>query len=213
MGLFWNNPDKEETKKEEKKTVKTETASFLTTSTPTTATPTTAGKKEEFVKHFKKVMTDNNIPGPDYYEFELALQSMKSLPLDEKTKFITIFAGFQAQGVTKDKLLETANVYANAIADLKEQFEKDVQIAFDSKVKTKENEIKDIEAQNLDIDKQMIELTNKKVINQETIKAIKEEITNRTNQINGQKADFDVAYNEQYSDINKNIELIKTHLS
>ena len=237
MGIFWNDPEKNKKLdiKKEKKVVQSvqptqtteqkhyvagsllSTTPHISTTNTVTSTSTTAsvdsGKKEQYIEHLKKVMKDANIPGPDYYEFELALESMKSLPIDEKTKFITIFAGFQVQGVTKDKLVETANHYIDIISGVKEGFEKDVENAFNTDVKAEEDQITQIESQNQEIDKQMIELTNKKLANQESIKTLKESITHHTNQINGQKSDFDIAYNEQVSDINKNIELINTHLS
>lgn len=63
----------------------------------------------KFMQHFDELFDQANLPGPDYYEFAKMCQAMSALPDD--TKFIAAFSGLQVQGLTKAKLLESAQHY------------------------------------------------------------------------------------------------------
>jgi hypothetical protein len=81
----------------------------------------------EYVEFFKKVFTERNIPGPDFYEFFQALNAMSALQIDESAKYNAAFATLATQGVTKDKLTETAQVYIKAAAEKGKEFQSTVQ--------------------------------------------------------------------------------------
>jgi len=75
-------------------------------------TPATTLSNDDMVKfmqHFDELFDQANLPGPDYYEFAKMCQAMSALPDD--TKFIAAFSGLQVQGLTKAKLLESAQHY------------------------------------------------------------------------------------------------------
>ena len=75
-------------------------------------TPTATLSNDDMVKfmqHFDELFDQANLPGPDYYEFAKMCQAMSALPDD--TKFIAAFSGLQVQGLTKAKLLESAQHY------------------------------------------------------------------------------------------------------
>ena len=179
---------------------------------PTNILTGTAGKKEEYVKYFDDIIEKNNIPGPDYFEFAKALEKKKNDPMDEKTKFGSIFAGFDAMGVTKEKLVETAKVYITIVDNEKTKFDQSCQDAVNGKIKNEEQKAIKLEEENKNIEQQMVELTAKKIANIEEAKKIREANSNRVNQLTAQKADFDSAYLEKSTKINHDIELINLYL-
>jgi len=64
---------------------------------------------QKFNQHFDELFDKANLPGPDYFEFSKMCQAMNTLT--EEIKFPAAFGGLQVQGLTKAKLLESANHY------------------------------------------------------------------------------------------------------
>lgn len=80
----------------------------------------------EYMEFFNKVFTERNIPGPDFFEFFQALSAMDSLAIDESAKFNAAFATLATQGVTKERLIETASEYVKTANTKAVEFEKTV---------------------------------------------------------------------------------------
>jgi hypothetical protein len=79
-------------------------------------TPTTSASSEDiemFNKHFDEIFEKANLPGPDYFEFSKMCQAMNQLT--DEVKFPAVFGGLQVQGLTKEKLVESANIYISVI--------------------------------------------------------------------------------------------------
>jgi len=73
---------------------------------------------EEIEKRLNKVIEEENrknFPGADYYEFELALENMKDVPV-ESARYVSAFNVLSAtQGLTRDHLIETAQAYIKIV--------------------------------------------------------------------------------------------------
>jgi hypothetical protein len=74
------------------------------------------GAGERFAGHFDKLLSEANIPGPDYYEFARMIAVMQGIP-DEAARYNAAFAGLQVQGLTKQRLLDTAGGYLRVLTD------------------------------------------------------------------------------------------------
>jgi hypothetical protein len=105
----------------------------------------------KFNEHFDSLFSQANLPGPDYFEFSKMCQAMAALP--EDAKFPAVFMGLQVQGLTKEKLIESANHYIAIIDEDTKKFND----AIDGKI------IADVQAKRLTVE-------NKK-------KALQEKIT------------------------------------
>ena len=68
---------------------------------------------EMFNKHFDEIFEKANLPGPDYFEFSKMCQAMNQLT--DEVKFPAVFGGLQVQGLSKEKLVESANIYISVI--------------------------------------------------------------------------------------------------
>jgi hypothetical protein len=105
----------------------TPSAVFNTSTNAAPAVPVESQEiPSEYIEFFNKVFTERNIPGPDFFEFFQALSAMESLPIDESAKFNAAFATLATQGVTKEKLIETAKVYIQAAQEKTTEFENTV---------------------------------------------------------------------------------------
>jgi hypothetical protein len=79
---------------------------------------------DKFEKHFEKLFDQTNLPGPDYYEFMKMMETLEAHIKDEKARMSATYASLTIQGLTKEKLIQTANQYKEVISKDKAQFEK-----------------------------------------------------------------------------------------
>jgi septal ring factor EnvC (AmiA/AmiB activator) len=68
---------------------------------------------EKSLEMLAKVIEQNNLPGFDYYEFKRSVTMLQEMKLDEVTAYKSAFQTASTVGVTKEKLLETAQYYRN----------------------------------------------------------------------------------------------------
>jgi len=94
---------------------------------------------EKFNAHFEDLFQQANLPGPDYFEFSKMCQAMSMLP--DETKFPAAYGGLQVQGLSKDKLLETANHYIAIIDEDAKKFSGAINDKIMSDVSNKRAEI------------------------------------------------------------------------
>lgn len=209
-------PKKEEVKKDASKTVTTqkvvsktiptlETSSNESTSTITTPVNIGGGTEQpEFVEYFKEVFKEANLPGPDYYEFVSALDNpaLKSIP--DQMKFVSIFAGFVAQGCTKERLIDSAKTYIDLFTKKKEGFEQALEKSFSEVVGGREAEVERLNEENQKIDEEMQKLVEKKMKNGESISKLTTEITEETNRLKLKHANFLATYERMTKEISDN---------
>lgn len=134
------------------------------TNTSTNYTPSQVPSQDldKFTQHFEELFDKANLQGPDYYEFAKMLQAMPNLADD--VKFTAAFSALKVQGLTKQKLIETAGTYIQVIDEDAKQFSS----VLDSKVVGEINKRK----QSLEEKKKLIEQKN------DLIKKLQEELVN-----------------------------------
>jgi predicted nucleic acid-binding Zn-ribbon protein len=79
---------------------------------------------DKFEKHFEKLFEQANQPGPDYYEFMKMCETLEAHIKDERARLSATYASLTIQGLTKEKLLDSANKYREIINHDKTHFEK-----------------------------------------------------------------------------------------
>lgn len=162
----------------------------------------------EIETRLKKVMeaeNKKNFPGADYYEFQLALENMKEVPV-ESAKYSSAFNVLSAtQGLTKDHLVQTAQQYIGVIDREIGEFT----AGFD-----KENKEQVADKQSLIEDKtrQMQELSEQIVALNDEIKHLSQELVDNKNRLSSMKTSFLTVAQGQKDKISNELNKIGTYI-
>ena len=165
MGLFLKDDPEVEAKKatakaaKKTKTVDTSIPQSIQPIIPTThsVSSMTGVADEKFVEMLKGVIADNNIPGQDYFEFKQSLDALASLPLDERTKFITIYTTFKLQGCSKEVLTSSIDKYISIVQNEEANFNAELASQRNANVTGKTAQIQDAQKKLEDLNKQIAE--------------------------------------------------------
>lgn len=161
--------------------------------------------QSEFDQYLDRIMQDANLPGPDYYEFANALSTLKASPLTEEQKYVTIFAGFQAQGVTPQALVDAGQKYIAILGQRKST-------EFDTSVQSAELAIKNREESIRIFGEENVTLSNKIADNAKRIGELTEEMNKMKTKVEVKKTTFNMAYQNFIKKIMDDIENIKKYL-
>lgn len=171
---------KEEPRKEESNipvlNFKTQSNPLPVTSTPPSFSPSPSASSEDvemFNKHFDEIFEKANLPGPDYFEFSKMCHAMATLP--DEMKFPAVFGGLQVQGLTKQKLVESANHYISIIDEDAKKFNN----AIDQKI------VAEVQKKRSDAEQKRKSISDR----EDMIKKLQEEITNESIEISKLEAE------------------------
>lgn len=90
----------------------------FTTPVAPVVNPVQGGDQElmvKFLEHFQKVFSNSNLPGPDYFEFSTMKNTPSMSVIPESARFAACFSALNVQGLTKQKLIETAQQYVQIL--------------------------------------------------------------------------------------------------
>lgn len=152
-------------KKEEKKPVAV-APSFTPSTTPSFSDVGDYGNLLE------KVLEDRDLPGPDFLELYKALKNMENLSIPEEQKYIAVFAGLQATGLTKDKVVTSSQTYIEALNTERQNFVVSLQSARKRDVEDKKAEAQKLEQENKELQQKIQEnITKMSQMNMEAAQA------------------------------------------
>ena len=138
-----------------------------------------AGTDNRLPAYFDKLFGEANIPGPDYFEFSKMVAALKAVP-DEFSRFCAAYAGLQVQGLTKEKLLSTAEEYLRVLDADAERFHSTVESALQEKVHGKKAESEEKSQRIRDLSKEIGDLQNQIAVLQAEIRESEQKITGRS---------------------------------
>lgn len=72
---------------------------------------------DKFAAHFEALFAKSDLPGPDYYEFVKMVDAMEADIPSATARVKAAFTALKVQGVTKEKLVETAMVYIGIVRE------------------------------------------------------------------------------------------------
>jgi len=151
-----------------------------------------------------------NLPGEDYLEFMEALQAMKNIPLDENIKIQTVFATLSAKGLTKQKVVESADYYLKILENEKTKFYDVLNSHTKNQINSKHSEITQLETAVSDKEKQIIQLQEEIKQSKQVVLKIKNDIQQADGKIKKTENDFLITFNAIAQNIKKTIEKVKT---
>jgi len=212
--LFFKETTEEQTpKKVSKGSITNQSFSTPTSLGSNTVATVSNAEKNEFLDFLNEVYQKGNFPGPDYQEYTDAIKGLDNEPMDEKTKFNAVFAGFKVQGVTKTRLIDTAQKYISLIEGQAKDFSKEIDGILSTEIAQKQAQCTKYAQENADIEKQMIALTEKKNKNNEIITKTTGEINEQVSTLNIKKTSFESAASDFIGRVQLNITKINQYLS
>lgn len=148
---------------------------------------------EDMTAHFEEVLATantNNFPGTDFYEFYSAKKSISEYVQVEEGQYKAAFNTLKAQGLTKEKLLTTANQYTQVIENETKDFDASYNQLYDQNVtqKKKAIESKMNEIQKLSERLAQLQLETKSVTQE--IEQAERNLTNKRNEFLSGADDF-----------------------
>lgn len=154
--------------------------------------------------YFDKLMDEANLPGPDFYEFILALREMTSIPV-ESDKYRLVFTTFKAVGVKKEVLLSSAEQYLSVL-------DKDAQI-FDNEVNAEISNLNSKQERVRQIDQEIQALNDKLRSLSAEKDAINVQVSTGMSKIESHKISFKNALSKRKQEIATQINNIKTYIN
>jgi hypothetical protein len=160
---------------------------------------------EKFRRHFSSLIEEANEPGPDYFEFFRMIAAMRAIS-DEGARYQAAFAGLQAQGLDKTRLLQSAKGYLGVLDKDALQFRNTVDIALQEKVQARKAEL---EANQ----RRIGELTQEIANLQERNSQLADEIGEQSAKLESNGAAYELAWQQEQARILEDIERINKHIS
>lgn len=136
----------------------------------------TNGIDEKSLESLLKALERNTLSGFDYLKFKSAVISLSQLNLEETIAIKSAFMTAAAGGLTKEKLLETAQHYRAVIAKEKDLFDAATERHRDQRIGEKLKQVATLKQQIVD--------------NQLKIKQLQEEVEQATAQV--RESDFEI---------------------
>ncbi len=170
------------------------------------------GLDERSVDFLTKALERNNLPGFDYIEYKQSLHALASMDMDESTTYRSAFATASTLGLTKDKLLQTAEHYKKILANEKQQFDAALEKQVQQRVKSKQAEVKKLEQQVAEYREKIQDLEKKIAQAQETIDKADDLIQSAKDKIESTKDGFEHTLQSIVNEIDRDIANINEHL-
>jgi hypothetical protein len=171
-----------------------------------------ADEFDKFEKHFEKVFDQANLPGPDYYEFWKMMETLEAHIKDEKARISATYASLAIQGLTKDKLIDTANKYKELIQHDKAQFDKIANEKSEKEIGNKRKELQHLEETIMKHNELIQKLTKEISESQNSLGKLKSTITEEENKLAKNKQGYTIACDAMIKKISDDISKIQTTL-
>ncbi|PPK85948.1 hypothetical protein CLV84_2861 [Neolewinella xylanilytica] len=172
-----------------------------------------SGSNNRFANALMKALEKKNLEGFDYLEFKQSVGRLTEIGMDLDTAINSAFITGSSVGLTKDKLIKTANYYADVLQDEKSQFMRSLEKHLVDNVEGKAKQTSELKKKIATWEAKIQQL-------QEQIDAAKTQIESADSQISAARAKaeenqqgFDEALEVITNTIRKDVEDIRRVLS
>jgi hypothetical protein len=175
-----------------------------------------------YLDHLYKFMEDQNIPGPDYFEYANTLHEMSKMAgsVPEANLYQLAYLGLKTQGITPEVLIQTALKYISLFEKHRQEFENYLSQDGSSQVRIKTQENDNLQKNNNDSEIKMNELAQQiknlqqqMVINAQKIAENNNFIETENQKIVIKKSKFEKAFKIVVDKMNGDIQKIKNYVS
>ncbi len=174
--------------------------------------PLNHSEAEKFEKYFDNLFDKANFPGPDYYEFYKTMETLEAHIPDEKARVSATFASLSIQGLTKQKLLDTAAQYKLIIEQDHVNFENALNAKSRTELGDRKNQLQSLE-QKIASNAELIQKLNKEMAEANIqIGQVKNEILEQENKLSRNKNGYQVACQAVLNKISSDVQKIQSTL-
>ena len=170
------------------------------------------GLDERSVNSLTKALEKSNLEGFDYIEFKQSLGKLQAMDMDQATAYKSAFITASTMGLTKEKLLKTAEHYKKVLFNEKQQFDQALQKQMEQRVESKRSEVEKMKKQVEEYKAKIIELEGKIAKAQSTIDHADEHIQAAREKIESTKVAFEATLQSILKEIDQDIENVNTLL-
>ncbi|UYQ92299.1 hypothetical protein MKQ68_19620 [Chitinophaga horti] len=177
-----------------------------------TAAAMSAEDVDKFEQHFLRLFEQSNLPGPDYFEFWKMMETLESHLPEEKARMSAVFATLGVQGLTKDKLLQTAAQYKMIVEQDRQQFDKAAGDKASQEIEGRKHQLADLEKAIADNAALIQKLTQEIQAAKDNANALRTEVTEYERKIAVSRQGYQVASEAMINKIITDIQKIQTSL-
>lgn len=170
------------------------------------------GLDEKSADFLTKALEKNNLPGFDYIEFKQSLGALMAMDMEEKIAFKSAFATAATVGLTKEKLVKTAEHYKGILNSEKQKFDAALEKNMNQRVNAKQEEVVKLKKQVAEYQKKIEEMLKKISEYEEVIANADTDINNAVEKIESTRDNFEFALKSIVNQIDKDIENINQYL-
>lgn len=169
------------------------------------------GLDEKSIDFLTKALEKNNLPGFDYIEYKQSLGALSEMDITGATAFKSAFATARTVGLTKEKLLQSAQHYKNVLKKEKEQFDAALEKQIQQRVQSKLDEVAKLRKLIEEYKAKIEQLEKKIASSQNTIDKADETIQAAKSKIESTKESFEYTLQSIFNQIDQDIENIESY--
>ncbi|MFN7118997.1 MAG: hypothetical protein ACK4TA_19515 [Saprospiraceae bacterium] len=170
------------------------------------------GLDERSVEFLTKALEKNNLPGFDYIEYKQSLGALMAMNIDEMTAFKSAYATAATVGLTKEKLLKTAEHYKGVLNQEKTQFDAALEKQIQQRVKSKQEEVVKLKKQIEDYQIKIQQMQEKIAEYESVIANADEDIRSSMEKIESTRENFETTLRSIVNEIDKDVDNINRYL-
>lgn len=167
----------------------------------------------KFNELLMKAIETNNLDGFDYLEFKNSLKSVEKVIPDEAVRYTSAFEMAKTMGLTKDKLISTAEHYANILTTEAKKFQDAVQNQRRIQVGDRQSSIEKLNQAVKDKQAMIEKLQAEMKSAEQNLKNLNAEIDQAEQKISNTEKQFEMSYQLINNQIKDDINKIKSYLS
>jgi len=172
----------------------------------------TGGIDQSLIAKMDTIFEQSNQPGPDLYEFISSIKKMEGKPIDEKTKFETVFDAMSTMGLTKQRLIESGQYYMGVFSEVKQEFEKEYNSTLQNTVTNLNAQAESVMQENGALQKQIEELNKKISENLTKSQQLRTEAATNESRLMQSKISFESTHNTFVNGVQKYVDGVNAYL-
>ena len=180
---------------------------------PPPPTPKKPVISEKYYNMLMKAIEMNNLDGLDYLEFKHSLIALKNIPIDEAAKFQSAYATASTMGLTKKKLIDSADFYKKVLEKEKESFRGELQKHIGGRLHQSESRTNDLSQMIQQKSEQIKKLTEEISQHQAELEKASKQIEGLKQKVHEEKDSFMNTYDHLLKQMDKDVQNIHKYLS